>query len=167
MLQQISTPFGPLLAVWSTTGLYACEFQKSRPIGLSTRASSKQKLPSLAHTLEDALTDYFETGQFTWDLETLDWTNVTDFHKSVLRSCYAIPAGSTLTYGQLAATADRPKAARAVGAAMAKNRWPIVIPCHRVVGASGKLTGYSGMGGVATKQSLLDLESKQELLFAQ
>ena len=66
--------------------------------------------------------------------------------------------GETLTYGQLAKLAGSPHAARAVGGAMARNRWPLIVPCHRVVGSSGKLTGYSGEGGLKTKHWLLEHE---------
>lgn len=64
-----------------------------------------------------------------------------------------------VTYAELARRAGSPGAARAVGQAMAKNPWPIVIPCHRVVPSSGKMGGYSGRGGVPTKQKLLALEA--------
>ena len=83
---------------------------------------------------------------------------VTDFQRRVLQQCRSIPYGQTLTYGELAAKAGFSGAARAVGGVMAGNRVPLVIPCHRVVGSSGLLRGYSGAGGVAMKQRLLDLE---------
>ena len=83
---------------------------------------------------------------------------VTDFQRRVLKQCRRIPYGRTLTYGELAAKAGFPGAARPVGGVMAGNRVPLVIPCHRVVGSSGSLRGYSGAGGVATKQRLLELE---------
>ncbi|MEM8736472.1 MAG: MGMT family protein, partial [Planctomycetota bacterium] len=70
----------------------------------------------------------------------------------------------TMTYGALAKAVGRPNAARAVGGAMAKNRWPLLIPCHRVLGASGKLTGYSGVGGIETKRRLLEHERGQSQL---
>ena len=85
---------------------------------------------------------------------------VTDFQRRVLQQCRRIPYGRTLTYGELAAKAGFPGAARPVGGVMAGNRVPLVIPCHRVVGSSGSLRGYSGAGGVATKQRLLELEGQ-------
>ncbi len=69
----------------------------------------------------------------------------------VLRRCAKIRRGEFMTYGQLAAAVGNPQAARAVGQVMARNRWPLIVPCHRVVGHSGKLTGYSGIGGTDTK----------------
>lgn len=84
----------------------------------------------------------------------------TEFRRLVIDHCRQIPPGSTLTYGELAARAGRPRAARAVGNCMAANRIPLIVPCHRVVGADGGLRGYSANGGLRLKQNLLDLESR-------
>jgi methylated-DNA-[protein]-cysteine S-methyltransferase len=81
----------------------------------------------------------------------------TDFQRSVWAAVEAIPYGATTTYSALAATVGRPSAWRAVGAANGRNPLPIVIPCHRVLGAAGGLTGYGG--GLEGKRALLDLES--------
>jgi methylated-DNA-[protein]-cysteine S-methyltransferase len=83
----------------------------------------------------------------------------TEFRLLVIDHCRKIPPGATLTYGELAAWAGRPRAARAVGHCMASNRIPLIVPCHRVVGADGGLRGYSANGGLRLKQSLLDLEA--------
>ena len=69
-----------------------------------------------------------------------------------------MPRGSTVTYGELAARVGAPKAAQAVGAAMARNPWPIVVPCHRVLAAGGRLGGFSAPGGARTKRRLLRME---------
>ncbi len=90
----------------------------------------------------------------------LDWSAVGAFDRLVLRETLKIRPGGTLTYGQLAAKIGRPRAARAVGAALGRNPWPVLIPCHRVVGKDGKLTGFSGFGGVRAKQRMLDMERK-------
>lgn len=82
----------------------------------------------------------------------------TEFQKKVWKACGKIPFGKTTAYGELAQSAGHPKAARAVGSAMAKNPLPIIIPCHRVVTSSGKLGGYSGNGGLKTKRYLLSFE---------
>ena len=86
----------------------------------------------------------------------------TRFQRRVTALCRSIPRGNTLSYGQLAAQAGSPGAARAIGNCMAANRIPLVIPCHRVVGAGGRLHGYSGPGGQKTKRLLLDLEQKEK-----
>ena len=93
------------------------------------------------------------------DLEiAVDWSIFPEFQKKVLKLAYDIPFGSVETYGQLAVRTGDPKSSRAVGAALGKNPIPIVIPCHRVVGADGSMHGYSAPGGLATKAWLLRLE---------
>lgn len=87
----------------------------------------------------------------------------TQFQRDVIRSCRQIGYGKTLTYGQLAAKAGHPQAARAVGQCMAANRIALVIPCHRVVSSSGRPGGYSAAGGVTTKRRLLYLERNGKL----
>ena len=81
------------------------------------------------------------------------------FSRKVLAACRKIPYGQTQSYSELAAAAGSPRAARAVGRAMATNPVPLVIPCHRVLGAKGDLRGYSAYGGLRLKRRLLELES--------
>lgn len=81
-----------------------------------------------------------------------------DFERGVYRECRAIPAGRTSTYGAIAAALGAPGQARAVGQALGRNPWPIVIPCHRVTGAGGWMGGFSAPGGRGTKLRLLELE---------
>lgn len=83
----------------------------------------------------------------------------TDFQKQVWAELQAIPYAETRSYGELAARIGKPKASRAVGAANGVNPIPIIIPCHRVIGANGKLTGFGG--GLPTKEYLLRLESER------
>jgi len=85
-------------------------------------------------------------------------SGLTRFSQKVMRECRKTPYGKTITYGQLAARAGSPKAARAVGTVMAKNPVALVVPCHRVVGASGGLGGYSAPSGIRMKKRLLRLE---------
>jgi methylated-DNA-[protein]-cysteine S-methyltransferase len=105
----------------------------------------------------DQLAEYFAGGRRTFEL-ACDFSSLTSFSRSILERLREVPAGTTVSYGQLAARCGRPGAARAVGRAMAGNPFPIVIPCHRVVGADGTLTGYSGGEGLATKEWLLTFE---------
>ncbi len=88
----------------------------------------------------------------------LDMEGLSNFQRKVLTACRRIPYGQSSTYGALAAAAGSPGAARAVGRAMATNRWPLIVPCHRVLASGGSLGGYSAPGGLRTKQRLLDME---------
>ena len=85
----------------------------------------------------------------------------TEFRRRVLQQCRRIPYGDTLTYAELAVAAGSPRACRAVGNIMARNRIPLVIPCHRVVGSHGSLGGYSAPSGLPMKQRLLRLEGAE------
>ncbi|MEM1435511.1 MAG: methylated-DNA--[protein]-cysteine S-methyltransferase [Pseudomonadota bacterium] len=100
------------------------------------------------------LEEYFAGRRRDFDLTLLP--QGTDFQKAVWQALTAIPFGETRSYAQIAEQIGRPKAVRAVGAANGANPLPIVVPCHRVIGASGKLTGFGG--GLPAKQHLLALE---------
>jgi methylated-DNA-[protein]-cysteine S-methyltransferase len=88
----------------------------------------------------------------------LDWSGITPFRREVMEECMRIPAGQTLTYGELAAKVGRPRSARAVGRVMATNPFPLLVPCHRVLGSDGTLHGYGG--GLPMKAALLKAEGK-------
>ena len=103
------------------------------------------------------LTEYF-SGQRVNFAFPLDLSGATPFQKKAYTIMCSIPFGEVRTYRWLAQMVGNPKALRAVGGANAKNRWPIVIPCHRVVGSNGFLTGFSAPGGLALKTALLELE---------
>jgi len=100
---------------------------------------------------------YFKKSLQSFDIR-IDISSLSVFYQRVLVVTRQIPYGRVVSYGQVAAQAGFPAAARAVGGALAANPIPIIIPCHRVVAASGTLTGYSGAGGVLMKKSLLALE---------
>lgn len=106
-----------------------------------------------------------EAVDFGWVEVVLD--GLSPFRRRVLELCRTIPYGKTLTYGQLAAQAGSPAACRAVGACMAANRLPLVIPCHRVVASNGGLGGFSAPGGLATKRLLLELEGQAQTTLLQ
>lgn len=122
--------------------------------------------PIIPEVLEDAvyqLKEYFEGNRQTFDLELNP--NGTDFQKKVWEALLDIPFGKTSSYMQLSKTLGDPKAIRAVAAANGKNPLWIVVPCHRVIGSDGSLTGYAG--GLHRKKWLLEHESpaKQQSLF--
>lgn len=85
----------------------------------------------------------------------LDLTHLRPFARRVVLRCRRIPPGQTMSYGQLAAACGSPRAARAVGNVMRTNRYPLIVPCHRVVGSGGSLGGFSAPNGIATKRRLL------------
>ena len=101
----------------------------------------------------------------------LDRPDLDEFQRAVYTATREIPAGTTWTYGEVARSMglDGRDGARAVGAALARNPTPIIVPCHRVVGADGKLTGFSAPGGLTTKRRMLELEGApgygQQVLF--
>ena len=105
--------------------------------------------------LEDKLCRYFDGQPVSFD-EPLDMGGATGFQKRVWEVTRRIPRGQTMTYGEIARQIGSPRAARAVGQAMARNHWPVVVPCHRVVGHGGQLTGFGG--GLAMKQRMLEME---------
>jgi len=110
--------------------------------------------PILLET-ERQLNEYFSGKRQSFSIK-LDFTG-TEFQQAVWHALLTIPYGENRSYGQIARQIDRPKAVRAVGAAIGKNPIAIIAPCHRVIGSNGKLTGFAG--GLATKTILLDLEA--------
>lgn len=151
---QVGSPLGPLLLTSngrSLTGLYL-EGQKNGP--QQTAAWQEAGHIELFTQVREQLIDYFghQRQSFTLPLETQG----TKFQQSVWQTLCQIPFGETISYGELAQIIGKPTASRAVGAANGRNPIAIVIPCHRVIGRNGKLTGYAG--GAGRKQWLLDHE---------
>jgi methylated-DNA-[protein]-cysteine S-methyltransferase len=109
-------------------------------------------------TLIARLVSYAQGGADDFRDLRLDDSHLTPFQRRVIHYCRRIPTGKVLSYGQLAQKAGSPGAARAVGQVMRTNRWPLIVPCHRVVGAGGTLGGYSAPEGLALKRRLLERE---------
>jgi methylated-DNA-[protein]-cysteine S-methyltransferase len=105
----------------------------------------------------EQIVSYLAGKRSTFDLE-LDLPGGTPFQRRVLRAVLKVPYGQTRSYGDIARTIGNRRACRAVGMANGSNPLPIVIPCHRIVGKDGSLTGYGG--GIALKKKLLDLEKQ-------
>jgi O-6-methylguanine DNA methyltransferase len=149
-------PWGPLLLIADgqyLTGLYFSDESHCPSIGLDW-IEDKSVLP-LAPAIEQ-LTRYFEgsLSEFSLPLNTQG----TAFQKSVWKALPGIPYGQTISYTHLAYLIGRPHSVRAVGQANSRNPISIILPCHRVVGADGSLTGYGG--GLSRKRALLDLEAR-------
>ena len=153
--KEIASPVGLLRLVASNTGLVAIVWQDDRPrrvvLGELTRSDQH---PILLKT-EHQLAEYFAGKRKTFSVP-LDMRG-TRFQKDVWDALLAIPFGETRTYGQLATQLGNPRATRAVGAANGRNPIAIIAPCHRVIGSTGKLTGFAG--GLDAKAYLLKLES--------
>jgi methylated-DNA-[protein]-cysteine S-methyltransferase len=150
----MESPVGQLKLVASERGLVAILWENDRP----HRVRLSELLPDDRHPVlvetERQLSEYFAGKRKTFSVP-LDMRG-TRFQKDVWASLLAIPFGETRSYGQLAIKLGNPRATRAVGAANGRNPLSIIVPCHRVIGSSGKLTGFAG--GLAVKAHLLALE---------
>lgn len=120
--------------------------------------SQGELMPAWGAGLIDSLELFAVGKEVDFSQVPLSLDHLTSFGKRVVTVCRAIPWGQTTTYGELAAECGSPGAARAVGTVMAKNRFPLIVPCHRVLGAGGDLGGYSAPGGIKMKDRLLALE---------
>jgi len=160
------TAIGPCGVAWSGRGLVAVQLpEKDRAATeqrLAAKASSSGSLPpppAVAALIAD-ITRYLSGARVDFSAAPLDLDGIEPFRRALYGALRGIGFGTTITYGALAARIglDGPEAARDVGAAMGMNPVPIVIPCHRVLAAGGKLGGFSAPGGPATKRKLLALE---------
>lgn len=153
----IATPDGIFLARYSEKGLAGLNFPK---VGrAAVRAAQRETVPPKIrqwHGLTKAALKTGLTGRDAKTLPPLDWTGKTEFQKSVWRELRKIRAGKTRSYGEIATAIGRPKAVRAVGGACGANPLPVLVPCHRVLAANGKIGGFSG--GLAWKRGLLARE---------
>jgi methylated-DNA-[protein]-cysteine S-methyltransferase len=164
-IDRIDTPIGELLLVADESGkLRAVDWAdyESRMVRLLERHYGKSGFtlePAYnPHGFRDAINRYF-AGDISAIDEMPVETGGTTFQRSVWKELRKIPSGSTISYGKLAGQIDRPKAVRAVGLANGSNPIGIVVPCHRVIGSDGSLTGYGG--GLERKQWLLEHERKR------
>jgi methylated-DNA-[protein]-cysteine S-methyltransferase len=152
---RIESPLGPLILAADHAGLRQILFLHGRyPAKLNP--SWKEEAAPFQPAIRQ-LQAYFAGQLEAFDLKLAP--EGTQFQRNVWRELSEIPYGETISYGQLAQRIGNPKASRAVGLANGSNPIPIVIPCHRVIGSNGKLTGYGG--GLAIKERLLALERRQ------
>jgi methylated-DNA-[protein]-cysteine S-methyltransferase len=155
----VDTPIGQLLVAVSDRGLASISYDLDAEGQLERFARIAGpcvlRSPRTVDVARRELDEYFEGRRRAFDL-TLDLRALPAFTVSVLSELARVPYGETTTYGELAQRVGHPRAARAVGTVMNRNRIPIVLPCHRVVGANGSLVGYAG--GLERKSALLRLE---------
>lgn len=155
----VDTPIGTLLVAGSQRGLCRIQFDPDadREAERLARGFGVRVLraPGRLDVAKRQLDEYFSGRRTDFELD-IDLASVRGFPERVLAELARVPYGAVTTYGELARRAERPKAARAVGTVMHRNPVPIVLPCHRVVGSTGKLVGYGG--GLHRKEALLRLE---------
>ncbi len=155
------SPLGKLWAAVSENGLWVVEFGVSRERFL--RAVKRRgpveviedadKVSAALNELQEYLAE--ERREFTLPI---DWAGMTEFDKRARQAVLAVPYGQTASYGEIAARIGETGKARAVGHANATNPIPLVIPCHRIIGADGSMVGYGGGNGIETKRWLLKME---------
>jgi methylated-DNA-[protein]-cysteine S-methyltransferase len=147
-------PLGPMILAATRRGLAGVWFEGQRHLPDSRAWRSDPEHPVLRETVAQ-LEQYFAGERQRFEL-ALDLQAGTAFQQSVWQALLSIPHGGTTSYGALGRQIGQPAAARAVGAAVGRNPVSVVVPCHRVLGRGGAITGYAG--GVERKQALLRLE---------
>ena len=155
-IKKVKSPVGELLLVAGTAGLAAVLWSRNSP--RARNAKENLKHPILLKT-EKQLAEYFAGKRKIFDIELEIGQVGTAFQKKVWRALLEIPFGETKSYAEIARRIGNAKSSRAVGAAIGRNPIAIVVPCHRVIGASGRLTGFAG--GLSAKKLLLELENKR------
>lgn len=154
----LKTPVGELLLAGDDQGLRQVDFQDG-PHPAKPQLGWREEEKPFREVIRQ-LKEYFAGKRRRFDLPLAP--EGTDFQLKVWRALRTIPYGETWSYGQLSRRIGKPEASRAVGAANGRNPLPIIVPCHRVIGADGSLTGFGG--GLKIKQQLLELESGERRL---
>jgi methylated-DNA-[protein]-cysteine S-methyltransferase len=158
------TPIGPCGIVWADGSIIGTQLPEAD--ARTARARLRRRFPDAREAspppvVEEAVDLIVRLlGGQSIDLGgvPLDMSGVPAFERRVYEVTRAIPRGRTLTYGEVAAKAGEPGAAQAVGQALGRNPFPIIVPCHRVLAAGGKLHGFSAHGGIHAKRRLLEIE---------
>jgi methylated-DNA-[protein]-cysteine S-methyltransferase len=160
LYRDMDSPVGRLRLIASDKGLVAVLWNAEDLVRIKLRGLKEDRANVLLLETEQQLNDYFEKKRTQFDLP-LDLIG-TEFQKKVWKALLNIPFGKTKSYGDLAKQLGDLKAVRAVGGALNKNPVSIIVPCHRVIGASGDLTGFAG--GLSNKNYLLKLEDATKQL---
>jgi len=158
------TSIGSCGLVWHETSLTA--FHLPDALSRSPNESQSNPLPDWIEAIVGRVQRHLDRDWQDFSDLKYDFTEIGDFAREVYVATLKIKPGATCSYGDIAKTLNRPSgASRAIGTALGANPWPLLIPCHRVVAGNGKMTGFSGPGGIKTKLRLLALEGAQ--LFAE
>lgn len=159
-----STAIGTCGLAWNDIGLTRLQLPEASAADTEARLRRRGGTPSTAAPRDDIaaclkrLIAYFDGERVDFVDVPIDASALGTFDADIYRALRGIGWGRTTSYGALAASVGAPGAARAVGVAMARNAWPIIVPCHRVLAAHGAMGGFSAYGGTMTKQMLLTLE---------
>lgn len=158
-----TSPIGPVRSWWADSGLFRLSWEEESPgkdsqFGQDATDTSAQEIAKFDRSLQ-AFFSGESDGLRDVRVDLRGWTA---FFAEIYQACREIPAGETRCYAELAKAVGRPRAVRAVGQAMARNRIPLVIPCHRVIGSDGRLRGFSAPGGLDAKRKLLELERNKD-----
>lgn len=164
-----ATALGTCSVTWSARGITGTALPSARPLtGVDVHDAADVPPPVLDAVAGMVALLNGERRDLT--AVSLDEDGIDAFRRSVYAAARQIAPGTVATYGEIARAIGAPDAARAVGAALGSNPFPIIVPCHRVVAADGALTGFSAPGGVTTKRRMLEIENvpgfAQESLFA-
>lgn len=154
-----TSPIGLLQLIANENGLVALLWEKDHPARVPVPKVLIEKENHILLHIKTQLNEYFSGDRVSFDVPMA--ISGTSFQLSVWNALMVIPFGETRSYGQLAQAIQLPSAARAVGAAIAKNPISIIIPCHRVIGKKGSLTGFAG--GIEAKKYLLEKENRWRL----
>jgi methylated-DNA-[protein]-cysteine S-methyltransferase len=158
------TAIGRCALVWRDRGIVGVQLPQSRQTHLQARIQHRfphareAPPPPAIQSVVDEIVALIAGEPRDLSMIMLDMSDVPEFDSKVYAVARDIPHGQTMTYGEIASRLGKPDAARAVGQALGHNPFPIIVPCHRVMGAGGKTGGFSADGGVATKLRLLNIE---------
>jgi methylated-DNA-[protein]-cysteine S-methyltransferase len=160
-IDAVDTPVGRLVLAATEAGVITCSYRDQDEVAARLAVAVSPRVlraPARLDPVRRELDEYF-AGRLTRFTAPVDLRLASEFGRQVLTALGGTGYGTTTTYGMLASRLGRPSAARAVGHALGVNPVCVIVPCHRVVGADGRLTGYAG--GVEAKQLLLDLEGQR------
>lgn len=158
------TAIGRCGIAWGTQGVVGVQLPEKTPSATRTRllrhcpTAEEQEPPKHVQRGIDDIQALLRGEKKNLRAIQLDMSRVPQFHARVYDTARSIPPGQTRSYGQIARAVGQPDGARAVGQALGRNPFAIVVPCHRVVGANHKLVGFSANGGIATKLRMLQIE---------
>jgi methylated-DNA-[protein]-cysteine S-methyltransferase len=158
------TPIGPCGLVWNARGISGLRLPEGT--AEKTRARMRQRRPGIPESVPppeiqraiDRILALLRGEAVDLSDIPLDLEAAPDFHRKVYEVARTIPPGKTMTYGEIARRLGAPNESREVGQALGRNPVAIIVPCHRVLGADGKMGGFSATGGVATKRRILEIE---------